>query len=326
MSSHSIDREHSKGTGRLDESAKGVFAIAATPFDEAGAIHWPSVDSLVDFYLRSAVDGLTILGMMGEAPKLAPEEAREFVDAVLARVAGRVPVIVGVSASGFRTMSDLSGHAMQAGAAGVMIQPPTTAAKGDDSVLNYCRQSVEAIGPETPWVLQDFPLASNVPMNAALIRRIVDELPSCKMLKHEDWPGLDKLSALRGGEQPQRRISILTGNGGIFLPHELIRGADGAMTGFAYPEILVHMCRLHNSGELERMLDAFDAYLPLVRYEQQPGQGLLARKYILSKRGAMISDRIRNPGGQLSDKSRQEIDWLIARLERRLKELSLPIH
>ena len=313
----------STSSALLNETVKGVFAITATPFDAKGAIDWPSVDSLVDFYLDRGVDGLTILGMMGEAPKLSGSEAEEFVCAVVERVGGRVPIIVGVSAPGFRTMADLADFAMKAGAAGVMIQPPATSAKGDDAVLNYCRLCVDAIGAQTPWVLQDFPLASSVPMSAALIACLVDELPSCVMLKHEDWPGLDKLSSLRGSSAPGRRIPILTGNGGIFLPLELTRGADGAMTGFAYPEMLVEICRLHAAGENAAMHDLFDAYLPLVRYEQQPGQGLLARKYILKKRGALASDNIRAPGGRLSDESRGEVDWLIQRLERRLDQLTV---
>lgn len=307
---------------RLDESARGVFAIAATPFDQSGAVDREGIGPLVEFYLGRGVTGLTILGMMGEAPKLSFSEAVDLTREVLASVGGRVPVVVGVSAPGFRSMAELGNVAMNAGAAGLMIQPPATSAKGDDAVIGYCRRCVEAIGRNTPWVLQDFPLASAVPMSAGLIKRIMEEFPSCKMLKHEDWPGLDKLSALRGAQSPNRRISVLTGNGGIFLPHELLRGADGAMTGFAYPEMLVAMCRLHDDGRMEEMLDLFDAYLPLVRYEQQPGQGLLARKYVLMKRGALRTDVIRQPGGFLSPESKAEINWLMRRLEKQLVNTS----
>lgn len=305
----------------LTESAKGVFAISATPFDERGEIDWASLAPLIDFYLESGVAGLTILGMMGEAPKLAGSESTQFIEHVLKRVNGQLPIVVGVSSSGFRAMGDLGKFAMDQGAAGLMIQPPAPAAKGDDAVFGYCRQVVEAIGASTPWVLQDFPLVSAVPMSATLIKRIMDDLPSCVMLKHEDWPGLDKLSALRDSHAPNRRISILTGNGGIFLPHELKRGADGAMTGFAYPEMLVAMCQLQAAGGDERMLDLFDAYLPLVRYEQQPGLGLLARKYVLKRRGIIACDAVRAPGGALSQACQLEIDWLMARLDRRLAEL-----
>jgi 4-hydroxy-tetrahydrodipicolinate synthase len=307
---------------RLDPSTKGVFIIAATPFTETGALDLDSADRLVEFYLERGVDGLTILGIMGEAPKLTDEEAKSFARHVIRRVAGRVPVIVGASSPGFAAMASLTEAVMEAGAAGVMIQPPATAAKGDDAVLGYCRKVSETLGPGVPWVLQDFPLLSNVPMSASLILRIMADCPSCVMLKHEDWPGLDKLSAIREAHDAgARRVSILTANGGVFFPFELIRGADGTMTGFAYPEMLTGVYQRFLAGEREAMLDLFDLYLPLVRYEQQPGLGLAARKYVLWRRGALLSPTARAPAPALTMEAQAELDWLMLRLERGLERL-----
>jgi 4-hydroxy-tetrahydrodipicolinate synthase len=175
------------------------------------------------------------------------------------------------------------------------------------------------MGP-VPWVLQDFPLAGSPPMTAALVRRIADACPSMVVLKHEDWPGLDKITAIRRQEaQGARRLSILCGHGGILLPHELERGADGAMTGFSYPEMLVEVCRLTRTGRSEAAHDLYDAYLPLVRYEQQPGLGLAIRKYVLWRRGALASPVLRAPAPGLSPETRAEVDQLMLRLERRLK-------
>jgi 4-hydroxy-tetrahydrodipicolinate synthase len=300
---------------RLDENAKGVFIIAATPFTETGALDLPSIDRMVEWYLERGVHGMTILGQMGEAPKLTAEESARFARRVLARVDDRVPVIVGVSSPGFATMEALSHAVLDGGAAGMMVAPPATL-KGDDAILGYCTHVSRLIG-DASWVLQDFPLSGTPPMSALLIRRIAEACPSCVMLKHEDWPGLDKISALRRlEEQGGRRLSILTGNGGIFLPHELLRGADGAMTGFAFPEMLLGVYGLIVKGRRDEALDLFDAYLPLVRYEQQPGLGLVVRKYVLHRRGALASPRIRAPGPALSEETRQEVDWLMTRLER----------
>ena len=303
----------------LDETAKGVFIIAATPFTETGGLDLAGADRLIEFYLDRGVDGLTILGMMGEAPKLTEDEARTFARHVLNRVAGRVPVVVGASAPGFAAMASLTQVVMDAGAAGVMVQPPATAAKGDDAILGYCLKVAETLGDTVPWVLQDFPLVSSVPMSAGLIRRIMAECPTCVMLKHEDWPGLDKLTAVRAAEADgERRISILSANGGLFLPFELIRGADGVMTGFAWPEMLTGVYRLFLDGERERMLDLFDLYLPLVRFEQQPGLGLAARKYALWRRGALACPATRAPAPSLTPDTQAEIEWLMQRLERGL--------
>lgn len=303
---------------RLGSDARGVYLIAATPFAEDGALDLPALDRLLDWYLARGVDGLTILGQLGEAHKLTGEEAVAVTRRVLARVAGRVPVVVGVSSPGYAGMVELAHLAAGEGAAGVMVAPPGTL-KGDEAVLGYCRDVAERLG-EISWVLQDFPLAGGPPMGAGLIGRIAAACPNLVVLKHEDWPGLDKLTALRRQETAggARRLAILCGHGGILLPHELARGADGAMTGFSYPEMLVEVCELASTGRHEEALDRYDPYLPLLRYEQQPGLGLAVRKHVLWRRGALASPTLRAPALPLSPETRAEVDRLMERLERRI--------
>ena len=153
-------------------------------------------------------------------------------------------------------------------------------------------------------------------MTPKVIRQIVTANPSCVMLKHEDWPGLEKISALRAFQRggSLRPISILCGNGGLFLDFELERGADGAMTGYAFPDMLVDVVNFWQQGNRDTAHDLFDAHLPLVRYEQQQGIGLAVRKYVLQKRGAIAHDTQRAPAGSLTPAARAEIDYLLARL------------
>jgi 4-hydroxy-tetrahydrodipicolinate synthase len=305
----------------LDETATGVFTIAVTPFLPDGAIDFDSIDRMVDFYLAKGASGLTVLGMMGEAGKLSAQEAEAVVLRVLAR--STVPVVVGVSAPGFAQMKTLSDAVMQAGAAGVMVAPPSSL-RSDDQILTYFRNAAEALG-DAPFVLQDFPLVTSVVIPTKVILQVVKQCPTCVMLKHEDWPGLDKISALRAASDAgARRISILCGNGGLFLPEEMQRGADGAMTGFAYPEMMVQVITAHSMGDMDRALDLFDAYVPLVRYEAQPGLGLAIRKYTLAKRGAIAHATLRKPGPALSAQTEAEIDALVARQERRLAAMGVP--
>jgi len=304
----------------LDATARGVFIIAVTPFTEDGGLDLNGVGPLMDFYCSHGIAGVTILGMMGEAPKLSSGESRDFVKTVCRHLDGHVPVVVGVSSPGFAPMRELADVAMAAGAAGVMVAPPGTV-RTDAQILEYFQSAAEALG-DIPFVLQDFPLVTGVQIAPGVICEIVRRLPSCVMLKHEDWPGLNKITALREAESSGgRRISILAGNGGIFLPEELGRGADGAMTGYAYPEMLVEVCRLHAAGKLGQAFDLFDAHLPLARYEQQPGVGLAVRKHVLKRRGAIQSSRQRKPGRDLGAREIAEVDRLIARLERRLHEI-----
>ena len=300
----------------LSTETGGLYAIAATPFHPDGAVDDNSVDRLTDFYQESGATGITVLGIMGEAPKLEPDEALAIVRRMIGR--SKVPVVVGVSAPGFAAMRSLALRSMEAGAAGVMIAPAPHL-RTDEQILAYFAQAVEAIGDDVPFVLQDYPLTLSVVMSVGVIARIMENHPSCVMLKHEDWPGLEKISALRAmqAKGALRPFSILCGNGGLFLDFEPERGADGAMTGYAFPDMLAELVALHRAGKREEAHDLFDAHLPLIRYEQQQGVGLAVRKYVLMRRGIIASDAQRRPASRLSDTARAEVDYLLTRLARR---------
>jgi 4-hydroxy-tetrahydrodipicolinate synthase len=309
----------------LDATAKGVYTISATPFSESGDIDWGSVDSLIEFYLQCGVAGLTILGMMGEAQKLSEQESAEFTRRYLRRVDGRVPVIVGVSSPGTANLVTLSKVAMDSGVCGVMVAPPI-GLKTETQIVAYFNDVIAALGAAIPVVYQDYPQSTQADISVASVLKIIDANPTLVMFKHEDCPGLKKLSQLRKAcdGTARRYISIMVGNGGLYVPQELKRGADGIMTGFAYPEMLVSVCSLFQAGRSEEAEDLFDIYLPLVRHEQQPGFGLAVRKEILRRRGAIRSAAVRAPGPKLDPDDVAELDRLLARLERHLGERSDP--
>ena len=304
----------------LDESAAGVFTIAATPFLPDGALDWDSLDRLIDAYVERGATGLTILGMMGEAGKLTAAESVAVARRVIGRTA--LPVVVGVSSAGLAAMHELSLAVMELGAAGVMVAPPG-GLRSDAQILGYYRNVADTLG-DIPFVLQDFPLVTGVQIPPSVILQIVEDCPTCVMLKHEDWPGLEKISALRAASDAgARRISILCGNGGLFLLEELQRGADGAMTGFGYPEMMAQVVAAFRAGETDRARDIFDAYLPMVRYESQPGLGLAIRKYSLMRQGIIAHPTLRRPGPSLSAATKAEVDALAARQTQRLAALGL---
>lgn len=301
---------------KLDSSASGVYPIAPTPFHEDGRIDFASIDRLADFYVGCGATGMTVLGVLGEAPKLDAKEAMDVATRFIRR-APQLPVIVGVTAPGFAAMRTLAHGAMEAGAAGVMIAPPNTL-KTDDQIVSYYAQAVEAIGSDIPFCIQDYPMTYSVVMAPGVLKRIIADNPSCVMVKHEDWPGLEKISTLRRweAEGSMRHVSILCGNNGLFLDFETERGADGAMTGYPFADMLVELVRLARAGERDAAHDLFDLHLPLLRYEQQPGIGLSARKYILARRGLIASPAQRKPGGALTAAARAEVDYLLARIAR----------
>ena len=304
---------------RLTATADGLYVISATPFTAAGALDLDSTASLMDFYSRCGITGATVLGIMGEAPKLTGEESMSFVKACLACL--KVPIIVGVSAAGMDNLVAFSWQVMDAGVAGVMVAPPA-GLKTDEQIYAYFEQVAAGLRG-IPWVLQDFPTSTTVYMSVPLILKMIADFPDMVMLKHEDWPGNNKITRLREAESKGgRRVSILIGNGGAHYSQLLARGVDGAMTGFAYPELLVRTRELFLAGKPDAADDVFDACLPLMFQELQTGLGLAVRKYAMMKRGAIKCDHVRAPGPKLNDKDRAEVDRLLARLDARIQQLN----
>lgn len=311
---------------RIDGHSRGVFVIAPTPFNDDGELDLASAKRMCEFYLEHGATGMTILGMMGEAPKLTQGESIAFTEAVLAAIGGRIPVIVGVSSPALNSLSALSHQVMEMGAAGVMVAPMPTL-KTDAAIAAYYSAVVDLLG-DTPICLQDYPQTLGVHFSVELLIQLFRDHSSLCMLKHEDHPGLNKLGRFRAAcsVAPEaggigRRISILVGNGGLFLPEEMARGADGAMTGFAFPEMLRQVVDLMADGDTEQANAVFNAYLPLVRYELQPGLGLAIRKYVLAKRGAITTATLRAPGPSLTDADIAELEQLWARQQRNLSHL-----
>ena len=306
----------------INEHSKGVFIISTTPFSKNGSIDFVSIDSLVEFYIDKGISGMTILGMMGEAHKIDTNEAKIFIKHVIKRVNYRIPVIVGVSDAGLQKLVQLSKFSMESGCAGVMVAP-ISGLNTEKKLYDYFAQVFDALGKDIPVCYQDYPQSTGIHISVECFNRLVKNFPQLVMLKHEDCPGLGKLTQIRDSSKSQnlRRISILTGNGGLYLPQELARGADGAMTGFAFPEMLVEVVSLYAQGETRHAEDIFDAYLPLVHYEQQPGFGLAVRKEILRQRGAIACAITRSPGPGLSQSDQKELSKLMERLESKLKEI-----
>ena len=243
-----------------------LVAVAVTPMFPDGTIDHESLITLMDFYVECGATGVALLGVMGEANRMTDDAAKELVAMAIDALDGRVPAIVGVSDDSLARVSDLSRFATDAGAAGILLQPLRGLA-GDRNIANYFRQAADAVGGDLAICVQDFPKASGVHLSVGAWRMIVDTCPSVGMLKAESEPGLEKLTEIRSAEAAGlRRVTILTGNNGIHLVQELERGADGAMTGFAFPDVLARVMEHFASREFDQAADLFDDYLPVNRH------------------------------------------------------------
>ena len=304
---------------------KGVIAIATTPFNNENLIDFGSVDRLSNYYIESKVSGVTILGVMGEAHKLNIEEQKSLIKRYVNNLINSVPVIVGVSNAGLDNLELLSKFSMDSGASGVMVSG-NNGLKNDDQIKSYFNQVVDRT-QDIPICLQDYPPTTNVYFSESVINTMMENHPSIEMFKHEDCPGHNKLSRLirYRDNSLNRKYSIFVGNGGLYVPQELERGAEGIMTGFAFTEMLVSLHNLFSNNDKDKAEDLFDIYLPLIRHEQQFGIGLGLRKFVLQKRGIIKSLNVRSPGPVLTEDDSKEMNYLLTRLLTKLTEKGLPI-
>ncbi|MDP9390334.1 MAG: dihydrodipicolinate synthase family protein [Actinomycetota bacterium] len=286
----------------------GVLPITLTPFTDDGDVDEGSIDTLVEDYVGAGAHGLTILGIMGEAARLLDAERELVLRRYLRAVAGRVPVVVGVSARATRMSLDYARRAEDAGAAAVMLAPPD-GTKNLDLVFDHFRQVAEAVS--VPVVVQDEPVNTGVTMPAPFLVRLIDDIERCRYLKLEETPTLPKISAVREGAVSP--VGIFGGLGGLYLYEELLRGADGIMTGFGFPAVLVRTYELFAAGERAQAQAYFFRHLSIIRYEAQLGVGgVTIRKQVFARRGAISSPHTRSPAPPVDQLTLAELDDLVA--------------
>ena len=291
---------------------RGVYSVLATPFAPDGSFDAASLARVVDLFVGDGVSGFTALGVTSEVARISDRERAAILDASLAHVNGRVPVIVGATGPGLAVSVERCREAERAGAAGVMVSPPRAPRCNSEAVFRHFAAIAEAI--DIPIVIQDFPPISGFHMEAGLLVRICREIPSARTIKLEDAPTPYKAARIR--EQAEDvEIRIFGGLGGAYLIEELISGADGAMTGFAYPKLLVEVLSRWDAGDQDGAAEVFYRYAPVMRFEFQEGIGMAIRKEMLRRRGAIAHASVRAPAAVLDDPTEAALSRILAHFD-----------
>ena len=291
---------------------EGVYSVLPTPFMDNGDLDEASLRRVVDLFVDAGVNGVTALGVTGEVARLEESERARVLEIVADQVSGRIGIVAGTSADGTRTCIAYSRAAKSAGATAVMVSPPRMPKLNSEAVVRHFSAVAEAVDIEI--VVQDYPPISGYAMEPALLARIAREIPRARTIKLEDPPTPFKTSRIL--EQAKDiEVRIFGGLGGVFLLEELLSGATGAMTGFAYPEYLVRIIQLYRAGDVEAAADVFYRTVPLMRFEFQEGIGMAIRKEILRRRGALASAATRAPAAGLDTQTRAALERVIAWVE-----------
>jgi len=295
---------------------EGVYSVLPTPFTASGDLDLGSLRQVVDLFIEAGVNGVTALGVTGEVARLTDDERRQVLEAVVEHVRGRIGVVAGTTAEGTRTCITYTRQAKSAGATAVMVSPPRMPKLNSDAVVAHFAALAEAV--DIDIVVQDYPPISGFAMEPALLARIAREVPRAKTIKLEDPPTPLKTTRILQacGDMPVR---IFGGLGGVFLLEELMAGATGAMTGFAFPEVLVNIVALYRSGHVDEAAELFYKAVPLMRFEFQEGIGMAIRKEVLRRRGALATSATRAPGAALDATTRAALDRVMKYTEQYMR-------
>src|SRR3954471_22483440 len=288
---------------------QGVYSIIPTAFTDSGELDPASQRKIVDLFIEKGANGLTALGVTGEVARLEEHERSTILETIVTQANGRVPIIAGTSADGTRTCIVYTRQAKALGAAAVMVSPPRMPKLNSNAVVAHYKALADAV--DLPIVVQDYPPITGFAMEPALLARIAKEIPAARTIKLEDPPTPFKTARILEASAGTP-VQIFGGLGGVFLLEELISGATGAMTGFAFPEILVDIVRLYRAGRVDEAAEVFYRAVPLMRFEFQEGIGMAIRKEVLRRRGALASAATRAPGGALDTPTRQALDRVLA--------------
>jgi len=285
----------------------GVFSVVPTPFDPSGAIDYSGLKRAVRFFVETGVDGLTALGVTSETSRLSDQERAGVLECIFAEVGGRLPIVVGATTDGLSTTIELCERARSLGAAAVMVGPPRMARGTSDAVMRYFSSLAKAA--DIDIVLQDYPAVSGFSLEVSLLVRLAEDIPHIRAIKLEDPPTGPKIAALR--DAGLRSLDIFGGLGGAFLLEELLAGSTGAMTGFAFPEVLIHIVRTYRAGDHAGAADTFYQYTPVLRFEAQEGIGMAIRKEFLRRRGVIDRADLRQPGPGLDRATLNALDHVL---------------
>jgi 4-hydroxy-tetrahydrodipicolinate synthase len=288
----------------------GVYTILSTPFLPDGRLDDASLARLTDAVVKTGVDGVTALGVAGEAHKLTDAERARVLDIVFDAAAGRVKVVVGVSRDGTIPALEAAKDASRRGAHAIMLAPPAFLQPGPALTAHVAEVANKSA---MKVVLQDFPPANGVTMSPAQMAEITKTCSWVRTIKLEDPP--TPIRSLQTLRESAKGTTVLGGIGAQYFLDELRMGTFGMMTGFAFPEVLVAIWEAWRNRDRARAARIFAWYLPLINFEGQPKIGLAIRKEILRQRGLIDHATVRQPGPALDEKVIEALAEVLATVE-----------
>lgn len=286
---------------------RGVFTIPVTPFDERGALDEASLIRQVDWCVRAGAHGIVAPVNASEGPSLTDEERRRVTQLVVETTAGRIPTVVGVSATGLYSTLQFTRWAKELGADAVMAMPPYGARITDPEAIFGFYQAVADAADGLAVFIQNWSGPAGTPMGAAQVVRLLKEIPNVLYSKEETTNASHMMTATLAGAGDDC-LGVMGGIGGRYLLDEYRRGACGTMPAGQVTDVHAQVWNALDAGEHEKARALFNRLLPLLNMEALFGVAMY--KEVLKRRGVIAHTTIR--GYKTSSLDRYDLQELDA--------------
>lgn len=280
----------------------GIFTALVTPVDREGSVDAAAANRLVEHCVSNGSSGLVPNGGTGEYAAMTPGERARMVEATVDTAGGRVPVVAGVLAMGFREAVAAGRDALAVGADAVMLLTPFYTIGTQAGIRDYFKAYRDAV--DLPIMLYEIPRRTNVVLSADTIAGMVDDETIIGM-KHCN-PDFDQF--IRVMQAVGDKMAVLSGEENLFPAHAALGAPGGVLaTSNLIPEVWVEILNLFKKGERAAAMERHAAIFPLIdTIFSEPNPGPL--KAALAMRGIPVGgvmSPLRDPSeqtlGALSD-------------------------
>ena len=290
---------------------RGIFAIPLTPFTADGEWDESAQRRIVDFCVEKGAHGIVGPIIASEYYALSDDERFRVAEVLVEQTAGRLPVIIGVTATSRELAVRFARHAREIGADGIIAMPPNARRDSIDRVCDFYRRIYDASG--LPMVIQNSSDQVGTPLPADIVAQLALEIGQV-YLKSEIFPAHNhQISRFLTACAPHLR-GVFGGMGGRWLMDEMRRGISGTMVACEAIDVHVKVWEAYQSGDEATARKVFNALLPLLNLESLLTDCLT--KEVLKRRGVIECTYVRIPAGcTLDSDDHYELDQVMRDLE-----------
>ena len=284
---------------------KGIYIVTTTPFLKDESIDFDGFAKNIEWLISKKAHGLLVAGALGEYGSMSLEERKSLAEFALKQVKGRVPVIIGTTSHRPQHVIELTNHAYENKAEGVMILPPPGTSLQDHEIFDFYKNICD--NSSCPILMYNNPSSSGMDINFELLEKIA-KLPNIVAIK-ESSGDIKRITQIRANLSES--INVFCGWEDMSF-EALSSGAKGciSMGGNFLPEILNNIYDAITSKDYSTAWKLYQRYLPIAHYLENGGKVTQTSKYFMEKIG-LVGGYSRLPKQALTSAEKETIDKLL---------------